>query len=188
MKQNLFLIATTLMLTLLITVSSCKKDKEAEDNTEKLPPETQTGAFTFGYKVDGVIYKASGKGGLLSNQFMYYNYLADSTFNISSGSAVDKKFNIDLTFKCTSLNSPCYMRIYPFKAIFQDNSNGTIPGNSNVYTTNDTYFGSAIIKYFNGTIYPGNSGNIVSGTFDLNLINANGKVIHITEGRFDIGR
>jgi hypothetical protein len=187
MKYNLCFAVAIVSLGLLLITISCKKDNKVEDTIEQLPPETQTGAFTFGYKVDGVIYKAKGKGGLLSNQFMYYNYLADSTFNISAGSTVDKKFNIDLTFKCTSLNSPCYMRIYPFKAIFQDNSNGTIPGNSNVYTTNDTYFGSAIIKYFNGTIYPGNSGNIVSGTFDLNLINANGKVIHITEGRFDIG-
>ena len=78
-------------------------------------------------------------------------------------------------------------RILSFRSSFQDNSNGTIPGNSNVYRTNNIYSGTANVKYFNGTFAPGNSGTIVSGTFQMDCVNANGKVIKITEGHFNIG-
>ena len=44
---------------MLLTVAGCKKNK----NEEQLPPETHVGAFTFGCKVDGKIYTASGKIG-----------------------------------------------------------------------------------------------------------------------------
>ena len=81
-----------------------------------------------------------------------------------------------------------YNENIPLQAIFQDNSNGTIPGNSNRYETSDVHVGYAIVKYFNGTFRPGNDGSIASGTFEMECINSNGKIIHITEGRFDIGQ
>ncbi len=43
----------------MLTAASCKKNK----TEEQLPPETHEGKFTFGCKVDGKIYTASGKGG-----------------------------------------------------------------------------------------------------------------------------
>lgn len=183
MKYNLTIIATALLLSSLLTASSCKKDK-TPTTEEQLPPETQTGEFTIGFKVDGIIYSAKGKGGLLADQHMYYSYTADSTFNIGAGSSTNKKFSLDINFKGNSLG---YVNI-PNPATFYDNSNGTIPGSSNTYSTNTTNSGNIIIKYFNGTFYPGNAGTILSGTFDFYAKNGNGKVIHITEGRFDIGR
>ena len=38
------------------------------------------------------------------------------------------------------------------------------------------------IKYFTASV-----GGILAGTFEMNAINGNGKIIRITEGRFDIG-
>ena len=45
----------------------CKK----ENNEPQLPPETQTGANTLGFKINGKVYTASGKSGLLSNQYVW---------------------------------------------------------------------------------------------------------------------
>ncbi|MEQ1553968.1 MAG: hypothetical protein ABL929_07315 [Ferruginibacter sp.] len=188
MKYNLTIIATALLLSTLLTASSCKKDKSPATE-EQLPPETQTGAFTIGFKVDGVIYKHQGKGGLLSDGHLYYVYTSsDSIFFISGSSIIDKKFNFTMNFKCFVLNTNCLLTIPANQATFYDNSNGTIPGGSNTYTTNTMNTGNVMIKYFNGTFYPGNFGTIVSGVFAFNAVNGDGKVIHITEGRFDIGR
>jgi hypothetical protein len=187
MKHNLFLIARMIMLSILITSTGCKKNKQGEDTTEQLPPETQTGAYTFGCKVDGIVYKASGPGGLLATQSINYDYFSDSTFVIRIASTSEKKFNMLIEFKCTNVNSNCLLSVSPYAATFYDNANGTIGNNTNVYSTTNTHTGNIVIKYFNGTIAPGNDGTIASGIFNMECINANGKVIKITEGRFDSG-
>jgi hypothetical protein len=188
MKYNLCFTVLILAIGLFFTTSSCKKDKKVEDTTEQLPPETQTGAYTFGCKVDGEIFTATGRGGLLADQKVNYSYFSsDSTFDITANGTKAKKFNIHLVFKCFTINTPCLLKSPPFEATFYDESNGTIPGNSNSYSTNANNNGSVTIKYFNGTFYPGNFGTIVAGIFEFRAINANGKLIHITDGRFDIG-
>ena len=90
MKYNLFVKGMVLLLSTILIASSCKKDSPPQ---EQLPPETHTGAYTFGCKVDGKIYTASGKGGLLSNQDMWYNIRAsDSSINVGV-SNTKEKFN-----------------------------------------------------------------------------------------------
>ena len=59
MKKTFFILAFITAITTL-TGSSCKK----ESNEPQLPPETQTGANTVGFKINGKIYTASGKSGL----------------------------------------------------------------------------------------------------------------------------
>ncbi len=183
MKYNLFVKGIVLLLSTILIATSCKKDNPPQ---EQLPPETHTGAYTFGCKVDGKIYTASGKGGLLSNQFVNYSFYSDTSIYISVGNTVSK-FNLDLTIKYTGVLGLHYTSLYPYEGIFKDNSNGTIPGNSNTYNTNNSLRATVNIKYFNGSIIPLYSGAILSGTFEMDAINGNGKVIHITEGRFDIG-
>lgn len=180
MKLNLTIIATAVLLSTLLTASSCKKDK-TPTTEEQLPPETQTGAFTFGCKVDGKIYTASGKGGLLSSQHVNYSYFSDSSTSISIGNT-ESKFNLRIVFKYLGNLGIYELKGSPNKGEFYDNSNGTIPGSSNTYATDNINIGKINIKYFTATV-----GGILAGTFEMNAINANGKIIHITEGRFDIG-
>ena len=66
MKQ-LFSITLLLSITFLLTASSCKK----QNTGPQLPPETQTGANTLGFKIDGKVYTASGKSGLLSSEYVW---------------------------------------------------------------------------------------------------------------------
>ena len=186
MKYNLVLLATAILLSTMLAGSSCKKDN-APTTEEQLPPETQTGANTFGCKVDGKIYTASGKGGLLSNQSMYYNITAsDSSINIGISNS-KQNFNLNMAIKYTGSYGIYFMRKYDYRAIFQDNSSGSLPGNSNTYYTDSVHLGRLNVKFFNGTLNPVHPGNILSGTFEMDAINANGKIIKISEGRFDIG-
>ena len=187
MKFNFTIIATAFLLSTLLTASGCKKDNTTTE--EQLPPETQTGAFTIGFKVDGKVYSAKGKGGLLADERVSYSYFSsDSTFYIEGSKSIENKFGIYFTFKCFTLNSPSLLKVFPFEANFLDKTNGTLLGVSNSYNTDTNNIGYVTLKFFNGTFNPGNFGTIVSGTFDFYAINGNGKVIHITEGRFDIGR
>lgn len=186
MKYNFVIIATAILLSTLLIASGCKKDKTTTE--EQLPPETQTGAFTIGFKVDGKVYSAKGKGGLLADERVSYRYFSDTTFYIEASKSIENKFSIFLTFKCFSINTQCLLKSFPYEANFQDNLNGTTPGGSNSYNTDINNNGFVRVKFFNGTFNPLTSGTIVSGIFEFNAINANGKIIRITEGRFDIGK
>jgi len=175
------------MMTLL-TSASCKKTT----TQEQLPPETHEGKFTFGCKVDGKVYTASGKGGILSFDHVFYSLVStDSSIHIFAGStsSTKNKFSVSFTIKYTGQTGIYIMKTYPYQGIFSDNSNGTIPGSSNTFTTTDNYMGKINIKYFGGEfIPPYNLGTVLAGTFEMDAVNGEGKVIHITEGRFDIGQ
>ena len=148
--------------------AQCKKTN-TPDPAEQLPPETQTGAFTFGCKVDGKIYTANGKDGLLASQYVKYGYYVDSTIIISI-SNTNSKFNLYVKMKYKgSLGYHNTLGYYRGGQFF-DNSNGTIPGNSNTYYTNDTLIGNFNIKYFSPI-----AEQILSGTFEMDAINDNGK-------------
>jgi hypothetical protein len=131
--------------------------------------------------VDGKIYTAKGKDGLLSTQHVWGGGVySDSSIKIGASNS-SQNFSFNLSVKYNGSLGLLSTSTYPYKGNFQDNSNGTIPGNSNSYNTDSFRIGRVNLKYLVST-------NVVSGTFEMDAINANGKVIKITEGRFDIGR
>ena len=68
--KNLFLITSFVLL-----ISSCKKSKPSNP-IDQLPPETQTGANTFGCLVNGEVFKPGGaqlSGGSLSCNYQFLN-------------------------------------------------------------------------------------------------------------------
>ena len=178
MKKNKIL--WVMLFALCSIFANCKKDQPIPE--EQLPPETQTGAFTFGCKVDGKIYTAKGRGGLLAGQHVTYGYYIDSTIIIDIGNT-DSKFNVQIVLKYLGSLGIYTLNSLQNRGEFYDNSNGSIPGSSNTYTTDNVNTGNINIKYFNPVV-----GSILAGTFEMNASNGSGKIIHITEGRFDIGR
>ncbi len=184
MKKTFFILAFITALTTL-TGSNCKK----ENNEPQLPPETQTGANTLGFKINGKVYTASGKSGLLTNQHVWGGGPNSDTSIIIAASNSNQKYNLYIKIKYTG--NVGIHRTIPntvYYGTFQDNSNGTIPGNSNFYQTNDMYRGTVNIKFANGSINPLRGSTIVAGTFEMEAVNANGQIIKITDGRFDIGQ
>jgi hypothetical protein len=177
--KNYIKTITLLLLSSIFISSSCTKNNPAPAE-EELPPETQTGANTFGCKVDGKIYTAKGKDGLLSTQYVFGGASnSQASFNIGA-SNTNQKFNFSLTVNYVGSLGILLTSAYPYEGNFQDNSNGTIPGGLNSFPTDSLNIGKINLKYL--------SSNIASGTFEMDAKNANGKIIHITEGRFDIGR
>ncbi len=183
MKKLHYLLLTIVLI--VTTAPGCKKNK----TEEQLPPETHVGAFTFGCKVDGKIYTASGKDGLLISEYVDYSFNSiDSIIYISAVNTKNPKFSFDLTIHYLDSIGTYAMKTYPYEGIFNDNSNGSLPGPSNTFTTSDNHIGYMSIKYFNGVYAPYNQGTILAGTFEMDALNGEGKVIHITDGRFDIGQ
>lgn len=183
MKQ-LFSITLLFSFIVLLTASSCKK----RNTGPQLPPETQTGAGTLGFKINGKIYTASGGCGLLADQCIGGGGpYSDTAIDITAVNQT-QKFKFRISIKYSGVNGIHYTSGYPYDAYFTDDTNGTIPGSSNHYITTDVYKGKVNIKFCNGSINPLRTGTIVSGTFEMEAINAEGKVIKITDGRFDLGR
>ena len=185
MKQ---LLSITLLfsLTVLFTASSCKKQK---NNEPQLPPETQTGANTLGFKINGKVYTASGKGGLLSNESVWGGPNSDTSITIGADNSI-QKFALFIKIQYSGNIGTHYTNEYPYTGLIQldTDTGGTIPTGSNTYNTTHQYKGKVNIKFSNGSINPLLTGTIVSGTFEMEAINSEGKVIKITDGRFDIGR
>ena len=183
--KNKTLMLYAFIIMLCFCFAQCKKTN-TPDPGEQLPPETHIGAFTFGCKVDGKIYTAKGKGGLLATQSMYFNLRAsDTSIAIGvSNSSSNNSFDLNIRLKYLGTPNIYFAKSYPYMATFQDNSNGSVPGNSNVYETDSINVGRINIKYLKGSSSPMEG---IAGTFEMDAKNANGKVIRITEGRFDIG-
>ncbi len=182
MKKTFFILFWLTAITTL-TGSNCKK----ENNEPQLPAETQTGANTLGFKINGKVYTASGKSGLLTNQHVWGGGpFSDTSIDIGASNS-NLKFYFRITIKYSGNIGLHYtLANTTYNGIFQDNSDGTIPGNSNFYQTNDVYKGIVNIKFTNATINPLRGFTILAGTFEMEAVNGNGQVIKITDGRFDI--
>ena len=189
--KHLFFIATLLLF-------SCSKDDEATtDNTPKLPPETQTGANTFGCYINGkLVIPRDGTGtvggsdkgarfwGGYPLETDYYeidirDYKSTRTSNILihlqavhiSGIG---NYTIDLSNGMRGIDG--LNNNYIHCMIFDDTSN------SYKYYRSFNNSGTAII-----TKYDFNN-RIISGTFTCRVRNSvnPSEEIEITQGRFDL--
>ena len=170
--KNLLLI---FIVFFLIQFTGCKK-------ADILPPLTTHGANTFGCKVNGKDFTVSGnqRTNLNSNGV---TFIPKSVFGMvyidASGDQI--LYNIEIKFHFfDTLGTYPIQGTYPFEAYFWDNTNGTIPTGSNQYKTDSTHDGSIKIVYYDGSV--------ISGTFAFDAVNAAGNIVHITDGRFDIGQ
>lgn len=179
-------ISTSLLLLALFTILSGGKCRKEKTLLEQLPPETQTGANTFGCLVNGEIFKPGGaqlSGGSLqcNNQFFnnsYYLVLigrnqTGSNLLTSVGLYADSLKVADgmkLSLKLRTKGNPSadYFKsisAYQYELYSSDNNSNT---------------GELWIKKLDTL------NQIVSGTFWFNAVNANGQKVEIREGRFDV--
>ena len=168
LSQLLFLILTTF----IISASSCHK----EDPEPDLVPITTTGANTMGFYVDGVPHNKKGsiKAGESSVSWGKY---ADGKIKIFFGGG-DPYGSIRINF---------YELIGKKTYIISELSSSTgigeyiddAPLGGSEYYTNDTITGVLNILRLDD--------HIISGTFEIRLQDPiTGKIIHLTDGRFDI--
>lgn len=168
----------------LFTFSNCKRDK-TNNPVDELPPETQTGANTFGCLIDGKVFLPKGNplaGPILKAQYQLVN--GRQGFGISArhsngetgkivGIIGDSVMISIGTINLTSLSPGKFRGGYTYS----DLSNLT--GIS--YNTNEIEKGQITIKHFD-TI-----NQIVSGIFWFDAKDTvTGKIVQIREGRFDL--
>jgi hypothetical protein len=183
MKTKLFIIIPLIFL----LISSCKKH---EDN--ELPAATQTGANTFGCKINGVNWVANG-----SNDSFYPQALQGGIRVIDTSlSGTLNQFKRQLLIRAYNKDKSSFNLVIgkePFANTYLINKTtipepaesnyinyGAFSGMGGWYMTDSTHQGSITITYYN------ESRCIVAGTFQFDAVNKNtGEVIHVTEGRFD---
>lgn len=162
---------------LLLIQSSCKKDA--------LPPETATGANTFGCKVNGKVYTISGGDGW-------------SVWPLDGGRYQDVDGNVGLSVRTISKNTEfidLYIKKLNGPGIYNLNYNIDLRsirsesygyygfkdnlGNYTDFVTTTQYRGWINLKVATNNIY--------AGTFEFTAYNSQtGETVVITDGRFDI--
>jgi Family of unknown function (DUF6252) len=163
----------------VIFLASCKKE------VTELPQATQTGANTFGAKINGVFWAPQGFGPLPANDILEARMSGrDIVINARNFSSSPNETEFQLTiFNVTA----------PGTYLLNTNvvhPNGTasygyyVKRNftpQNEYLTSSTYTGRVVITRIDAI------NMIVSGTFEFNAGSIyNAEVLNVTEGRFDV--
>ena len=176
-------IFSVISLFIVLVSGNCKKNNS--DPIEQLPPETQTGANTFGCLIDGKVFLPKGNplaGPVKKAQYQLVN--GRQSFGISARRSDGEEsqsvgvggdsiiINVGV-YELTSRNTAGKLSgLYLFSKI------GTL---GNYYYTNEIEKGQIHIKHFD-TI-----NQIVSGTFWFDAKDtATGKIVQVREGRFDM--
>ena len=175
--MKLLKIAWLFAIALTLIFASCKKDNE-----DQLPPATQTGAGTFGCKINGKVYVPKGSSGTgTPNPKVQYDldlngkpYLSIQTFQYPT------QLNSGVIIAFRYLQST---GIYNVKdsfrfAIGSPNSNINCGGSSADSTTYSK--GEGTITRLD---IPS---RIISGTFNFKVKPFDCDTIYLTDGRFDI--
>jgi hypothetical protein len=162
MKHFFLLVLTT------FTLSCCNNDDDTPTNPiDKLPPETQTGANTFGCLINGEPFVVSNT----SNQTAIYQ---GGGVQFGAGGiylVVLEPFEIGINYQFMGLGQG------QARARYYVNPNPQLGCH---YEYNDTYEGTVIFTKIDTINY------IISGTFEFSTITDNCENINITNGRFDL--
>lgn len=164
-----------LVLTIgIISSSSCEKEQEPD-----LVPITTTGENTMGFYVSGVPYNKKGTITFGSPTGVKYSRYQDGKIKIFGGGG-EPYTSIGIYFYPKPLKNDYILSILSTDSGFAESIDDA-PLGGNEYFTNDVVTGVLDILRLDEAI--------ISGTFDIQLQNPEtGKIIHLTDGRFDIKR
>ncbi len=171
--QHIFLL---FFFSSLFLNTKCRKESEPQ-----LPPETTTGANTFGCKVDGKVFTPKGSfvGPGITAQYLFLgNGIGGGWFlNITAANRVDNP-NLSISIATDSLlviegNSYTLERVkgYAYAQCLSDIT---------FYRMNSGDLGTLYITKHDQTKH------IISGRFSFTASRSTGEKVNITEGRFDI--
>lgn len=174
MKTSFFLLFTLLLML------SCNK------TVDELPPETQTGANTFGAKINGEFWVPQGFGAFPANDILEARMIGnDVIINARNFSRSPNESEFEIRIKGvtapgvyqlnTTVNHPSGVSSYAYYV-----ERKITPENE--WMTSATSTGTVTITRVDTVNL------IVSGTFQFNMLNINNapEPIAVTEGRFDV--
>jgi hypothetical protein len=162
-----------------LSTNSCKKT-----NTQTLPPATTSGANTFGCKVNGVVCSVKGYSnfsGFGSGEGVSINgWFQDSSMSLGA-KLLNPNYNFSLNFKFNNIVGTYYTEgNNNYMSEFNDYTNGSASMGNNTFNTTNTHKGKFVITKVDLV------NEIIAGTFEMDVINDYGVIVHITDGRFDI--
>jgi len=160
--KNIFTVFLLVLCSL--TFSNCKKKKPQPD----LPPITTTGENTFGCYIDGEPYAIfEGTPNPWKQTWTKFNDDFNNGMLYIYVSHEDPRWRFDITIQSFSQLGSFESKNFPFQSRF-----------SGYKTNQDHFLTFKITKAIINRHY--------AGTFSGEMINGDGKVIQITDGRFDI--
>ncbi|MGI9526781.1 MAG: hypothetical protein ACR2MS_06710 [Weeksellaceae bacterium] len=176
MKTKIFLFS--LLALWLFTAGSCNDD---DDNGDRLPPITQTGANTAGYKLDGKV--------ILPRQEISWVYGPSYGKGPLQGNLNDKVLELSI-FNYLKISNP------PIKGISKELIiNINVHNDSISFHLDKGTYGNMVPEYSKYSMIEGNlnflkkdeNSGIYAGTFNAKLKEEKtGEILNITDGRFDI--
>ena len=165
----------------LFLLGSCKK------KVDELPPATQTGAHTFGAKVNGQMWVPRGFGAFPANDVLEARLFSNGDLIINARDFSSTPTETEFHIFVQGVTAP---GVYPL------NSDVTHPGFTasyayyvkrrltpeNEWMTSAAYSGSVTITRIDAV------NRIASGTFQFNMLNIDNapQPMSVTEGRFDV--
>jgi hypothetical protein len=163
----------------VVLLASCKKE------VTELPEATQTGANTFGAKVNGVFWAPQGFGPLPANDILEARMAGnDITINARNFSSSPNETEFQLTIYNVTAPGTYLLNtnvVHPFGAASYGYYVKRNITPQNEWLTSSTYTGRVIITRIDDV------NMIVSGTFEFNAGSIyNTEVLQVTEGRFDL--
>ena len=163
-------------------ISCCKKEETTKkDPIDLLPPLTHRGANTAGCLVNGEAFLPASSVLPLKCDYYQQQYFDLAISKKINGNwhgvyiKVDKHLEVGHTYR---LIEEDYMLGHPsdFGSYILS---PTAPPNNEHYNTTSAHYGELTITHhdFNNAT--------ISGTFWFDAVNADGDIVHITDGRFD---
>ena len=171
-QGKIFVLAVGALSFLLLT-SFIKQRFEKE-----LPPLTHTGENMMACKINGKVIIA---GQNLTNAAGVVNFSSspDKDLLYISCEITSPHYEIELSIDYDdTLGVYPIICSYPYFGYFWDYTHSISPNDSNQFQPDISHPGSVTVTY--------NDGNIIAGTFAMEAVNRQGKVVHLTDGRFDI--
>ena len=168
-----------LIILSLITLAfvSCDKDDNPQTTNpvNQLPAATQIGANTFGCLLDGKVFKPGNGANLLDCVYQFI----DGGYYFSLQANRRDQNNIPILLGCSSQNLQIFEgQTYLLKEKIDGNAYGTYSYAANFTYTSQMQNGELKISKLTSTI--------VSGTFWYDIIDYQGNLHQIREGRFDM--
>ena len=167
-----------LLLPIILFCGCSNDDDSASQNPiNQLPEATQTGENTFGCLLDGEAFIPGGGTNPLDCVYQLIN--GDRFFNLQ-GNKRDANFNL-LSISLTSFARKLEAgEKYQLLEESTGNVNAKYGINGNFYFTSEQYSGELTITHLDLT------NQTISGTFFFDIIDQNGDLREIREGRFDM--
>ncbi len=161
----------------LLTTSCSNDDDNSQDPISQLPPATTTGENTFGALLDGEPFIP--RGGVNPLDCVYQLVNGERFFGLQ-GNKRNENFNLLSLSLSTNAKEIEQGRTYPLIEEADGNATGIYGIRGDLYFTNAVQTGEMTITRLDM------NAQIVSGTFFFDVIDEEGNLRQIREGRFDM--